>query len=98
MDTGFRRYDENANSKRFSLGKICRGDPSWSPGEHTMLGLGLAASHAPSMFRGAQHWGAIHKVLTDGIPQPAEIASETSEVLHGYVERIENGFNALKKQ
>ena len=63
-----------------------------------MLNLGLAVSHAPSMFRGAEHWGAIHRVLTDGIPQPAEIASETAEVLRGYITRIENGFDVLRRQ
>ena len=63
-----------------------------------MLGLGLAVSHAPSMFRGVEHWDAIHRVLTDGIPQPGEIASETAEVLQGYITRIENGFDVLRRQ
>ena len=42
-----------------------------------MLELGLAVSHAPSMFRGLEHWPLIHRVLTNGVPQPAEIEKET---------------------
>ena len=63
-----------------------------------MLGLGLAASHAPSMFRPAEYWANIHRVLTEGVPQPPAIAAETPQVLRGYVARIEKGFEALKKQ
>ena len=63
-----------------------------------MLGLGLATSHAPSMFRGLEHWSAIHRVLTDGVPQPPEIEKETPEVLQNYIERIDRGFDVLKKQ
>lgn len=63
-----------------------------------MLGLGLATSHAPSMFRAAEVWPAIHKVLTDGVPQPPQIREETPQVLKSYVERIEKGFDALRQQ
>src|SRR5439155_1601548 len=63
-----------------------------------MLGLGLATSHAPSMFRGLEHWASIHRVLTNGVPQPPEIENETSEVLRDYIDRIKKGFDALKKQ
>src|SRR5215470_9832148 len=63
-----------------------------------MLGLGLATSHAPSMFRGVEHWASIHRVLTDGVPQPLEISRETPEVLRDYIGRIDRGFSALKKQ
>lgn len=63
-----------------------------------MLQLGLAASHAPSMFRGLEHWAPIHRVLTNGVPQPPEIEKETPEVLQGYIDRIDKGFNVLKKQ
>ena len=31
-----------------------------------MLDLGLATSHAPSMFRGLEWWATIHRVLTSG--------------------------------
>jgi Catalytic LigB subunit of aromatic ring-opening dioxygenase len=63
-----------------------------------MLQLGLAASHAPSMFRGLEHWTPIHRVLTSGVPQPPAIEKETPEVLKGYIDRIDHGFNVLKKQ
>ena len=63
-----------------------------------MLQLGLAASHAPSMFRGLVHWAPIHRVLTTGVPQPPEIEKETPEVLQGYIDRINRGFNVLQKQ
>jgi Catalytic LigB subunit of aromatic ring-opening dioxygenase len=63
-----------------------------------MLGLGLATSHAPSMFRGLEHWAPIHRVLTGGVPQPPQIESETPEVLRGYIDRISKGFSALRSQ
>ena len=63
-----------------------------------MLGLGLAVSHAPSMFRGLEHWPLIHRVLTDDVPQPREIEKETPAVLQSYIDRINLGFEALKKQ
>jgi len=63
-----------------------------------MLELGLAVSHAPSMFRGLEHWPLIHRVLTDGVPQPREIEKETAAVLQSYIDRINLGFEALKKQ
>lgn len=63
-----------------------------------MLGLGLATSHAPSMFRGLESWGAIHRVLTSGVPQPPEVAKETAEVLQEYIRRIQNGFDVLKER
>src|SRR5262245_3883317 len=63
-----------------------------------MLGLGLAVSHAPSMFRSVEHWALIHRVLTNGVPQPREIEMETPAVLQSYIERINSGFAVLKAQ
>ena len=63
-----------------------------------MLGLGLAVSHAPSMFRGLEYWPAIHRQLTAGVPQPPEIAQETPEVLQSYIARIDRGFEVLREQ
>src|SRR5882724_12376976 len=63
-----------------------------------MLGLGLAVSHAPSMFRSLEHWPLIHRVLTDGLPQPREIEKETPAVLQSYIDRINLGFEPLKQQ
>lgn len=63
-----------------------------------MIGLGLAVSHAPSMFRDLKYWTEIHRVLTNGVPQPPEIEKETPEVLQSYIQRINQGFEVLKKQ
>jgi catalytic LigB subunit of aromatic ring-opening dioxygenase len=63
-----------------------------------MLGLGLAVSHAPSMFRSVEHWPLIHRVLTSGVPQPPEIAKESTLVLQSYIDRINAGFEILKRQ
>ena len=63
-----------------------------------MLGLGLATSHAPSMFRGLECWSSIHRVLTSGVPQPPEIDKETPAVLQSFIDRINHGFDALKQQ
>jgi len=63
-----------------------------------MLGLGLAVSHAPSMFRRLEHWPKIHHVLTAGVPQPPELADETPALLQSYLDRIDNGFEVLRMQ
>lgn len=63
-----------------------------------MFGLGLATSHAPSMFRSVKYWPSIHRVLTEGVPQPPQLEKETTEVLQGYVDRIEKGFSVLREQ
>lgn len=61
------------------------------------LGLGIATSHAPSMFIGPERWPEIHKVLVRDNPQPPAIADETPEVIAEYVERIKKGFAALEE-
>lgn len=63
-----------------------------------MLELGLATSHAPSMFRPAEFWPAIHRALTDGVPQPPQLKEETPQVLREYVNRIERGFAVLRER
>lgn len=63
-----------------------------------MLELGLATSHAPSMFRPAEFWPAIHRALTDGVPQPPQLKEETPQVLQEYVNRIERGFGVLRER
>jgi hypothetical protein len=60
------------------------------------LGLGLAASHAPSMFAAAEDWPRLHQVLTRGLPQPPQAAQETADVIAGYVKRIQGGFRTLR--
>src|SRR5689334_4603969 len=58
----------------------------------------LAVSHAPSMFRGVEHWSVIHRVLTGNVPQPMEIEKETPAVLRNYIDRINSGFSALQRE
>jgi protocatechuate 4,5-dioxygenase beta chain len=62
------------------------------------LGLGLASSHAPSMFAPVQDWPRIYAILAGDVPAPPELAQETPEVLSGYVDRIDHGFGVLREQ
>ena len=58
--------------------------------------LGLASSHAPSMFSPAEAWPQIHQGLTRDVAQPKKLAEETPEVIGSYVQRIKSGFADLK--
>jgi protocatechuate 4,5-dioxygenase beta chain len=58
--------------------------------------LGLASSHAPSMFSPAEAWPQIHKGLVRDVPQPKRLAEETPEVIADYVRRINASFAAIK--
>lgn len=58
--------------------------------------LGLASSHAPSMFAPAELWPQIHKGLVREIPQPRKVQEETPEVIADYVNRITAGFATLR--
>jgi Catalytic LigB subunit of aromatic ring-opening dioxygenase len=60
--------------------------------------LGLASSHAPSMFVAADHWPTIHRSLTRDVPQPAALALETPAVIAEYVRRVKQGFATLKAE
>ena len=60
--------------------------------------LGLASSHAPSMFVPADRWPQVHLALTRGLPQPPELEDETPEVLESYVARVRAGFAILRDQ
>jgi hypothetical protein len=48
------------------------------------------------MFVAADHWPAIHRGLAGDVPQPAELALETPEVLETYVRRVRAGFATLR--
>lgn len=63
-----------------------------------MIGLGLASSHAPSMFRPVDTWPALHRTLTGNVPQPLELGQETLEVLQQHKKRIDAGFSVLAEQ
>ena len=62
------------------------------------LGLGLAASHAPSLFVEADRWPKLQEVLTQGLPQPPQVQAETPEVIEGWVGRIQRNFRSLREQ
>lgn len=49
------------------------------------------------MFRDPKEWRQIHERLTDGAPQPPELAAETPEVLEEQSRRIQRGFAALRE-
>lgn len=60
--------------------------------------LGLASSHAPSMFVAAEHWPVVHRGLAGDVPQPPEFAQETPEVLEDQARRVGQGFAALRAE
>jgi protocatechuate 4,5-dioxygenase beta chain len=60
------------------------------------LQLGLASSHAPSMFVPPDRWPEVHRALTPGVPQPPEAEQETTEVVEKYVTRIKDAFGVLR--
>ena len=62
------------------------------------LGLGLAVSHSPVLYRPRDQWERIYQDLIGDAPQPARAADETPEVLDSYVGRIEAGFQELRRQ
>ena len=62
------------------------------------LGLGLACSHAPSMFAPQELWPDIYRFLAGEVPAPPELRDETPEVLAAYIKRIKHGFETLGRQ
>ncbi|MPZ13916.1 MAG: hypothetical protein GEU73_05760 [Chloroflexi bacterium] len=63
-----------------------------------MLGLALASAFAPAMFREAVDWPRIHAWLTNGAPQPLDLASETREVVEQQIARIRAAYDVLRQQ
>ena len=63
-----------------------------------MIGLGLACSHAPSLFRPVEEWPGVYKKLIGDVPQPPAAAEETLEVLQGYKDRTDAAFEAMRKK
>ena len=62
------------------------------------LVLGLASSHAPSMFVDARHWPEVYRGLAGNAPPPPELAQETPAVLEDYARRVTLGFTALRAE
>ncbi len=50
------------------------------------------------MFVAAEHWPAVHRALVRDVPQPAQLALETPEVIVDHVRRVKAGFDALRAQ
>lgn len=65
-----------------------------------MIGLGLAASHAPAMFCPKELWPKVYAAIPSYTKnsQPASAKLETPEVIEGYIRRIDAAFAALRRQ
>src|SRR5438105_2006299 len=67
-----------------------------------MLGLGLASSHAPGMFRPKEDWPRLLNRLAPEIkgslPHSAKVEMESPEIIQGYIDRIEAAFATLRQQ
>ena len=64
-----------------------------------MLGLVLAVSNAPAMFRPRQDWKTIYdSQTTEGIPPPNELEQETDAVADEHAARFAKGFETLSGQ
>jgi len=64
-----------------------------------MLGLALATSNAPSMYRPRKDWQALYQSqIKEGITPPNEIEGETDEVIDQYIARIDKAQQVLRGQ
>lgn len=64
-----------------------------------MLGLALATSNSPYMYRPRTAWQTLYESqATEGIPPPNELADETDEVADQYVERINKALDTLRQK
>jgi len=59
------------------------------------LGLGLAVSHSPLLYRPRGQWERIYKLLIRDVPQDTRAAEETPETLDAYEVRLKAGFDKL---
>ena len=64
-----------------------------------MLGLVLATSNAPSMYRPMKDWQKLYESqITEGVPPPNELAEETDSVVEDQIRRIDAGIAKLREQ
>ena len=65
-----------------------------------MLGLGLASSHAPALFRPAEVWPQIYAAIPEYMKgsQPHTAIEETPTVIQSYIDRINAGFAVLQEK
>ncbi|MBM3940538.1 MAG: hypothetical protein FJ318_06560 [SAR202 cluster bacterium] len=59
------------------------------------LGLGLAVSHSPLLYRPRDQWERIYKALVKDVPQPNRASIETADTLDSYQQRVNAGFDKL---
>ncbi len=60
--------------------------------------LGLASSHAPTMFVELEEWEELHQKLVKDVPQPLELQQESLEFRASCKERIQKAFSDLRNQ
>src|SRR6266511_5947274 len=60
------------------------------------LGLGLASSHAPTVWRPPDRWPAIYSFLARGVTEPPN--ADPPEVLDEQYERIQESLRTIKMQ
>lgn len=60
--------------------------------------LGIASSHAPFLLSPAEQWPKVHRGLAGEVPQPTALATETTEVIEGYLKRIKTAFAEIRRQ
>lgn len=64
-----------------------------------MLGLTIAMSNAPAMYRPTKDWQAIYDTqTTEGIPPPNELEHEDDKALDEYAERIKKAVDTLRAE
>jgi hypothetical protein len=62
------------------------------------LGLGLAVSHSPLLYRPRDQWEDIYQKLIGDVPQDNRAEVETPEALDQYEKQVNAGFDALRKE
>jgi hypothetical protein len=99
----FGRLKENRNfeigSKNKSRGLAYGSNSTGIGGELMPIGLGLCASHAPSLFFSTyEGWERMHHILNDGHPQPHETELEDRATIEDRIPRIKNNYGTLRKK
>ena len=62
------------------------------------IGLGLACSHSPILYRPRCRWEEIYEKLTDPVSQPNSSVDETPAKLDQYFVRIQSSLMTLKEE
>src|SRR5687767_5419264 len=63
------------------------------------IGLGLGSSHPTYVImKQPEDWISAYQRVALHTPQPPEAALETTEVIQGYIDRIDHSFAVLRQQ